>query len=488
MLVYVISKSGHPLMPTNRCGHIRYLLKTKKARVVTAKPFTVQLCYDTEEITQPLMGGTDPGRTNIGEAVINEKGETLYESHVATRNKDVHKLMEERKAYRRASRQGERKRRQRRAVKSGTVFRESEVRERILPGCEEPISNHYITNTEARFNNRKRPEGWITPTVRHLVETHLNMVDKICRILPVTDWSIEYNRFSFMKMDNPSVFGKDYQNGPLKGYKDVNTFIYKEQNGKCICCGNPIKHYHHIQPRHKNGSDCPENIVGLCDACHSLVHTRRMRSMLAKIGKQKEYAALSALNQAMPYIYKGLVERFGQEHVYTCHGYDTKHIRDEIDVDKTHSVDAACIAANSLKTSPKFRITPFEIVQFRRHNRAIINNQRERTYKFNGVTVAKNRTPRFEQKGPSLQDYLNTIPQKDRRIVCSRLTVTPSTRHYNNVQREYLPGCMFIYKKRRYVMTGQHSYGTVFRAYGQGKTNFPAKQCSVLKNGGLVYV
>ena len=30
-MVYVVSKNGKPLMPTRRCGHVRILLKQKKA-------------------------------------------------------------------------------------------------------------------------------------------------------------------------------------------------------------------------------------------------------------------------------------------------------------------------------------------------------------------------------------------------------------------------------------------------------------------------
>lgn len=33
-VVYVLSASWKPLMPTTRCGHVRILLKEKKARVV----------------------------------------------------------------------------------------------------------------------------------------------------------------------------------------------------------------------------------------------------------------------------------------------------------------------------------------------------------------------------------------------------------------------------------------------------------------------
>ena len=41
--VYVLNKDGKPLMPTTRGGHVRHLLKEQKARVVRAKPFTIQL-------------------------------------------------------------------------------------------------------------------------------------------------------------------------------------------------------------------------------------------------------------------------------------------------------------------------------------------------------------------------------------------------------------------------------------------------------------
>ena len=64
--VYVINKDGKPLMPTTRCGHVRYLLNNKLARVKKHKPFTIQLLYETPDIAETLIGGTDPGRTNIG--------------------------------------------------------------------------------------------------------------------------------------------------------------------------------------------------------------------------------------------------------------------------------------------------------------------------------------------------------------------------------------------------------------------------------------
>jgi len=51
-MVYVISKTGHPLMPSMRHGKVRRMLKTGKAKVVKRCPFTIQLLYDTEENVQ----------------------------------------------------------------------------------------------------------------------------------------------------------------------------------------------------------------------------------------------------------------------------------------------------------------------------------------------------------------------------------------------------------------------------------------------------
>ena len=68
--VYVLDKNKNPLMPTTRFGHVRILLKQNKARVVSNKPFTIQLLYDGEFETQDVIFGIDCGRTNIGAAAI----------------------------------------------------------------------------------------------------------------------------------------------------------------------------------------------------------------------------------------------------------------------------------------------------------------------------------------------------------------------------------------------------------------------------------
>ncbi|MFQ6063645.1 MAG: RRXRR domain-containing protein, partial [Methanosarcinales archaeon] len=65
MKVYVISKNGKPLMPTERFGKVRRLLKNELAKVVKRIPFTIKLLYPTTEYTQPALVGVDIGSVHV---------------------------------------------------------------------------------------------------------------------------------------------------------------------------------------------------------------------------------------------------------------------------------------------------------------------------------------------------------------------------------------------------------------------------------------
>lgn len=488
MYVYVLDKNGRPLMPTARCGHVRILLKQGKAKVVNGRPFTIQLLYDTEEAELSLYGGTDPGRTNVGNAVVDGNGECVYRDIVETRNKDVAKNMSDRKAHRRARRRGERLVRKRRAKKHGTLSMKLS-KGRLLPGTGKSTPVKDIVNQEARFRNRKKRQ-LITPSVKHLIDTHLHQVDNIRKILPVKGWCLEANRFAFMKMEDGSVKGVDFQNGRLKGYASADEFVCERQEGRCFCCGKPIEHYHHVVPRHEGGSDGPENKIGVCESCHGRIHTGELD--LDVRGYMKKYAPLSVLNQAIPYICEGLVKRFGEKNVFICSGRDTKEIREAAGLDKDHDADALCIASIMTDVLPKRpHGEPYTVKQFRRHDRAKVNAQVERTYKLDGVTVAKNRRPRFEQQGLALSQWhekqVETFGEKEADRMLSRLTVKPSYRRYNNTER-LMPGALIRYDNRIGVLTGQQNNGYYYTVRGiEGRV--PAKDCEILKhNTGLVYV
>ena len=490
--VYVLSHDGHPLMPTKRRGHVEKLLKRGKARIASHMPFTIQLKYQTEETCQPLIMGIDPGRSNIGVSVLNKKRDIVFSAVCKTRNKEIRKLMEKRKTCRRASRRGERKARQRRARRFGTMLKAGFLM-RKLPHCESEVLCKIIRNTESRFCNRTRPKGWLTPTVEQLVRTHSSLLRKVKRILPVTDVAVEVNRFAFMLLENPGITGLDFQNGPLKGYTDVKAAVYDMQGGSCLMCGVEIEAYHHIIPRHKGGSDTLKNLAGLCGRCHERAHTEpgfAEKLQSRKSGMLKKYHALSALNQ----------EELGESHVHFTDGRRTAEARKVLGLKKSypenpcHAEDACIIAASGFGVQPKiFQMENiYTIRQFRRHDRALVKAQRERTYYLEGKAVAKNRRRRFEQTVPSLHDWYLVQKKLYGKVEAHRLqqmlSVKRSKRNYNNLRR-IMPGARFIYGGQEHVLTGQMANGRYYRAYGCGEKNFPASKCRILRqNEGLVYV
>ena len=54
MSVFVISKNSERLMPTNRLGKVRHMLKDGRAIIYQRNPFTIQLTYETTEYVQPV--------------------------------------------------------------------------------------------------------------------------------------------------------------------------------------------------------------------------------------------------------------------------------------------------------------------------------------------------------------------------------------------------------------------------------------------------
>ena len=47
-VVYVLDMNGERMMPTKRFGKVRRLLKAKLAKIVSRKPFTIKLLYQTK--------------------------------------------------------------------------------------------------------------------------------------------------------------------------------------------------------------------------------------------------------------------------------------------------------------------------------------------------------------------------------------------------------------------------------------------------------
>lgn len=490
-MVYILNKDNKPLMPTTRHGHIRYLLKTKQARVVDINPFTIQLLYDTDNKVQDLYLGIDPGRTNIGLSVIDSNGKPVYKAIVETRNKEIPNLMKARKAFRNAHRHYcRRKKRQRRAIKNNLQLKDKVIK-RVLPQCKEPITCKYIKNKEAKFNNRKRPSGWLTPTANQLLQTHLNIIEKIKQILPINNIVLEVNKFAFMELDNPNIQKWEYQNGPLKGCDSVYDAIDTQQGCHCLLCKKPIEHYHHIIPKHCGGSDTIANLVGLCLKHHDLVHTNdnwKEKLNTKRQGQLKKYGALSVLNQIIPFLVDELQKQYSTN-FYVTNGQNTYDYREYNNIPKNHDLDAYCIAASVIdKYDIKILTLPsYRIKQFRRHDRQVCHKQNiNRVYLLNGKKIAVNRHRAFEQKELALDEILKTLSKAE----ISQLKVKEH-RPINKNRKRSLPGSKFICNDNVYVLKGSDgSYNGHPNYYIDINGNKHLyNKCKIIKqNGGLIYV
>lgn len=410
--VYVVNKKGKPLMPTTRYGKVRRLLKSGKAVVINNNPFTIKLKYDTTEITQPLTLGIDTGRENIGLGVSNGK-DCLYLANVITNNKNVTQNMQKRKEYRNSRRHHRRIRKQRKAIKNNTTIKngnedilrskkDCKSKQISYPGMQEKVTHKVIKGKESKFNNRKRPKGWLTPSARNLVQIYINIVKKVQEILPITTITIERVCFDFQKLENQDIENWQYSKGPLYGFKDYKDFINQQQKGKCLLCDNHITRYHHINYRKDNGSDNPKNIAGLCNYCHELVHNNKEYEdilLSKKQGLRKQYQ-ISLLNSCMDVIIDELNKILP---VSVTTGFETYQKREKLNIQKDHAIDGYVI---SLKELPERTELPktYTIRHFKKKSNNNILKLNRREYYYNGKLMAVGRHKAFNQKEDSLKN------------------------------------------------------------------------------------
>ena len=236
-MVYVLNQNGQPLMPTENHAKVRVLLKQGKATVVKKCPFTIQLRYSSTNYTQRITLGVDSGSRHIGLSATT-KDKVLFESDVELRN-DIVDLLSTRRELRRSRR------------------------------------NRKLRYRKPRFNNRRRKNGWLASSVRQKVYSHLTMIAKVHKILPVSNIIIEVASFDIQKIKNPDISGTDYQQGEQLDFWNVREYVLFRDNHTCQCCKgksrDKVLNVHHIESR-KTGGDAPNNLITLCETCHAGYH------------------------------------------------------------------------------------------------------------------------------------------------------------------------------------------------------------------------
>ena len=326
-MVYILDIDNNPLMPTERHGHVRRLLRDRKACVVKRTPFTIKLNYRTTTYTQEVSLGIDAGTRHVGVSATT-KSKELFSSEVVLR-KDIVDLLSTRREQRRTRR-------------------------------------NRLRHRKARFNNRKRKNGWLAPSVQNRVDAHLKVIRNVHRILPIAKTTIEVAQFDTQLMKNPQIEGVDYQRGEQMGFWNVREYVLARDGHKCQHCHgkskDPILNVHHLESR-KTGGNAPNNLITLCETCHKDYHRGKFELKIKRGTSLRDAAVMNIMRWA---VYDKAKQEFTNVHL--TYGYITKNIRIQNGIVKTHAADARCISGN-----PAASPLPFYYLQkqIRRHNRKI---------------------------------------------------------------------------------------------------------------------
>lgn len=332
-MVYVLNVNGVPLMPTDRHGKVRRLLKSKQARVVKRTPFTIQLLYDTPTCVQPLTLGVDAGSKHIGLSVSSENKE-VYAGQIEPRQ-DVSKRLDERRQYRRSRR-------------------------------------NRLRYRKPRFNNRtaSKPKGWIAPSIACKIESHVAVIGQLHQILPITEIIVEVADFDTQKMLNPDIQGKEYQTGPLFN-SNLRQYTFARDGYTCQWCKgkskNKILHVHHWNYWRGDHTNKPSSVITLCDVCNDSKNHKKdgfLYGWEPKITNNLKDEAF--MNISRWALYNRLKEIY--PNVRLTYGYITKVVRSDHGIEKSHVNDALCIASHPNATRLPYC---YLIKKNRVHNRQI---------------------------------------------------------------------------------------------------------------------
>ncbi len=328
MFVYVLNQHGQPLMPC-KPRKARLLLKQKKAKVVKRTPFTIQLLHGSSGYKQKISLGVDAGTKKVGLSATTEK-EVLFEGEAELRT-DIQKLLATRREFRRSRR------------------------------------NRTTRYRKPRFENRKKPKGWLAPSVQHKVNSHIKLIQLMYDILPITELTIEVAQFDTQKLKNPTIHGDDYQKGEQLGFWNVREYALFRDKHTCQKCKgrskDKILNVHHIESR-KTGGDRPDNLITLCKTCHDEIHRLKLEHTI-----KRERTSLRDATQMTVmrwFIYNRVKELY--PHARLTYGYLTKNTRITNTLPKSHIVDARCISGNPLAKQNDY---VFHLKFVRKNNRQL---------------------------------------------------------------------------------------------------------------------
>lgn len=322
MRVFVLDKNKRPLMPCHP-ARARKLLDSGTAKVYRRYPFTIILTRREGGNLQEIELKIDPGSKITGISLVAHfvRGAMLiWACNLEHRGEKIRERLEKRRAVRRSRR-----------------HRKTRYR-------------------QPRFDNRRRKEGWLPPSLKSRVDNVHGWAKKL-QVSPLTRIEVETVRFDTQKMQNPEIAGTEYQHGELSGY-EVREYLLEKWGRRCAYCdgGNVPLQVEHIVAKANGGTNRISNLTLSCERCNARKGTRDIREFLStkpeKIKKilaqakapLKDATAVNATRYAIADALKKLGLAIG-----LWSGGRTKYNRVNQGYPKDHFIDAACVGESGAR-------------------------------------------------------------------------------------------------------------------------------------------
>jgi len=297
-------------------AHARELMEKGKAAVFRTYPFTLIMQRVVDNIvTYPLSVRIDPGSKFTGISLVNNRDEVVWGMELQHRGLAIQDALETRKGVRRSRRA------------------------------------RHTRYRQARFLNRKRPEGWLAPSLMHRVLTIETWVKRLIKFSPVAEIRQELVRFDLQQLENPEISGVEYQQGELRGY-EVREYLLNKWERKCTYCQieNVPLQVEHIVPKAKNGTNRISNLCLACEKCNQKKGTSHIKDFLVKkpellkkiqLQAKRPLKDAAAVNSTRWALFNRL--KLTALPVVKGSGGLTKFNRTKLGLPKTHWLDAACV-------------------------------------------------------------------------------------------------------------------------------------------------
>ena len=304
--IYVVDSNGTPLMPTSRLGMVRRWLKTGQARWFGNSRHTIQFVRPVTTNTQELTLGVDAG-FHLGLSVVGNKRE--YYASESLRKSEKDRITSRRELRR---------------------TRRNRLRYR-----------------KARFNNRRRKEGWLAPSIQHRLDFTIKEIKRLYTFLPITKLIVEVTPFDNQKLLNPNIKPWEYTQGKMHGFKTIKDYLLARDNYRDALDGKQYPasqlRVHHLVPRKDGGSNQPDNLVLLSDINHN--QANHHNGILAKLRENRQ----KALDYRGAHFMNVLATRLSDyfDEYTTTQGYLTANLRQKYGIEKSHLNDAFIIAGGT---------------------------------------------------------------------------------------------------------------------------------------------